>query len=150
MMRIRPTVEKIAESARLDLTQIGPIQRILNGDFSLVGAVWDVLSGGWTVATGLATNLVTGASASLQQTFAAPFTSPAATLEIGVTANVLGLSTVNAELVTNAGSVLAYSGNPSPGTVTVPGIVITSPATALRVYVTGTPGAVINSVSLIA
>lgn len=128
----------------------GPQQRIQNGDFSLLGTLWDVLNGGWTITLGIATNIGVGLSMGMSQTFGTPFTSANATLRIDVDANVLQLSTLHAEIDTTGGTIVAYNNNPPAGLVTVNNIVISNPATALRLYVTGSPGIVIDSVSLIA
>jgi hypothetical protein len=151
---MRWTMTRVAECCRLDMwgtpAPSGPVERITNGDFSLLGTLWDILSGGWTIALGLATNVGVGLSAGMSQTFGQPFTSADATLQIDVDANLLNLSTLHAEIVTTGGTIVAYNDNPSAGLVTVNNIVISNPATALRLYVTGSPGIVIDSVSLIA
>lgn len=155
MMRPRMMMERIAQCLRLDMTGAaapppGPVERIDNGSFSLLGTLWDILSGGWAITLGLATNLGVGLSAGMQQTFGTPFTSANATLKIDVGLNALQLSQLHAEIVCQVGTVVAYNNNPSAGMITVNNIVITSPATALRLYVTGVPGITIKSVSLIA
>lgn len=154
MMRLRGMMGRIAECCRLDMwgtpAPSGPVERISNGDFSLLGTLWDILNGGWAITLGIATNLGVGISSGLSQTFGSPFTSPNATLKIDVNANLLTLSTIHAEILTSGGTIVAYNNNPAPGLVTVNNIVISNPATALRVYVTGSPGCVIDSVSLIA
>lgn len=149
MLGLRP-LTLLVDPESAPQAPVGPQQRIQNGDFSLLGTLWDVLNGGWAITLGIATNLGVGLSMGMQQTFGTPFTSTDATLQIDVDANLLQLSTIHAEIVTNAGTIVAYNDNPPAGMVTVDNIVISSPATALRLYVTGSPGVVIDSVSLIA
>lgn len=156
MMRLALAMARMCSCHRFDIDRVpvvpppGPVERIENGDFSLLGTLWDILNGGWAITLGIATNLGVGVSSGLQQTFGSPFTSADATLKIGVDANLLTLSTIHAEILTTGGTVVAYNDNPPAGLVTVNNIVISNPATALRIYVTGSPGCVIDSVSLIA
>lgn len=148
------TLEGVSECVRLDMPKSpasppGPRQQIRNGDFSLLGTLWDILSGGWAITLGLATNLGLGLSAGMSQTFAQPWTGTA-TLEFGVGLNALNLSVLHIEIVCQSGTVVAYNDNPGPGNYTVSGIVISSPAQSIRVYATGVPGITLTYISVMA